>query len=273
MGNHYIHNLDPIALNIGDFLVPWYWLVYLLGFFFIYVSGPNLIKRVGARPISAVDWSDFLSFGWLGLIVGARLGYFLLYQTEMLEKDPWILIRIWAGGMSFHGAVLGACLAIAAVAYFKKTSPWPIFDVICTLLPVCIVFGRLANFVNGELAGRPSTVPWAVVFPGFYDSLPRHPSQIYEALGEGLLVGIILWRGRLSLRIPSRQTGVFLIGYSFARFGLEFFMEPDPQLGLIVLNLSMGQLLSIIFFVLGLGILKKSSSTILPGLPETTKVL
>ena len=273
MGNHYIHNLDPIAFQIGDSLVPWYWLVYILGFFFIYASGPYLIKRVGAKPISPVDWSDYLSFGWLGLIVGARLGYFLLYQPEMLEKDPWILVRIWAGGMSFHGAVLGACLAIAAVAYFKKKSPWPIFDIICTLLPVCITFGRLANFVNGELAGRLSTVPWAVVFPGFYDSLPRHPSQIYEALGEGLFVGIILWRGRLNLRIPSRQTGIFLVAYSIARFGLEFFREPDPQLGLFVLNLSMGQLLSVIFFALGVGILKKSFSTILLDLPETTKVL
>lgn len=272
MGNHYIHNLDPIAFQMGDFLVPWYWLVYILGFFFVYFTGPYLLRKVGAKPIDSVDWSDYLSLGWLGLLLGARLGYFLIYHLDMLKADPWILLRIWAGGMSFHGAVLGAAVAIALVAIFKKKSPWPVFDAVCTLLPVVIVFGRIANFVNGELAGRTSTVPWAVIFPEFYDSLPRHPSQIYEALGEGVLVGLFMWKGRQNLKLPSRQTAVFLMAYSGARFLLEFYREPDPQLGLLLLELSMGQILSALFFTLGLLILRKTYTTIDPDWASTTKV-
>ena len=267
---HYIHNLNPIAFQLGELIIPWYWLVYLVGFFYIFFCGQRLIKYFQIQ-VTPTDWSDSLVAGWVGLFLGARLWYFVIYQPEMLLSDPAVLAHIWAGGMSFHGGIFGAGLAILTVGFWKRKSAWPILDTICTLLPLCLGMGRLANFINGELAGRPTNVPWAVVFPELYDSLPRHPSQIYEALGEGLILGLILWAGRKHILIPGRQTALFALSYSIIRFILEFFREPDPQLGLVVGSLSMGQILCGLFFVLGLILYKKSKPTILPDFSETAK--
>ncbi|MEI8026934.1 MAG: prolipoprotein diacylglyceryl transferase [Pseudomonadota bacterium] len=269
---HYIHNLNPIALQLGELIIPWYWLVYLVGFFYIYFCGQWLIKHFQLQVTSS-DWSDSLVAGWVGLFLGARLGYFSLYQPEMLRSDPAVLLRIWAGGMSFHGGIFGAGLAILIVGFWKRKSVWPILDTICTLLPLCLGMGRLANFINGELAGRPTNVPWAVVFPELYDSLPRHPSQIYEALGEGLILGLILWTGRKNILMAARQTALFALSYSIIRFFLEFFREPDPQLGLLAGSLSMGQILCGFFFVLGLILFRRSRPTTRPDFSETAKVL
>ena len=269
---HYIHDLNPIAFQLGEFIIPWYWLVYLAGFFYIFFCGPRLLRSYKLE-VTPTDWSDSLVGGWVGLLVGARLGYFLIYQPGMLRSDPSVLLRIWAGGMSFHGALIGAGVAISAVAIWKRKSAWPILDSICTLLPPCLGLGRLANFVNGELAGRPTNVPWAVIFPEFYDALPRHPSQIYEAFGEGLLLCFLLWRVRKNILQPARQTSLFVLFYSSIRFFLEFFREPDTQIGWVLGKFSMGQILCGLFFILGLILFRKSRPTILRDFSETTKVL
>jgi phosphatidylglycerol:prolipoprotein diacylglycerol transferase len=255
MPNYYIHDLNPIAINYGSVVIPWYWLIYLLSFFYIFWLGPKLFCRNLSNPITPKDWSDYLCFSWIGMLLGARLGYFCIYQPGLLLSQPFEVFRIWAGGMSFHGGLLGVFCTIVMIAKLKNQSPWRILDIFATLIPLCIGAGRVANFINGELAGRVTDVPWAVVFPTLFDYLPRHPSQLYEALGEGLILGGLMWRSRSQLANLSHQTALFAIYYGTLRFFLEFFREPDPQLGLLLFNLSMGQLLSLILLLFGLYLL------------------
>lgn len=251
MQNYYIHDLNPIAISYGSVVIPWYWLIYLLSFFYIFWIGPRLFSRNLSNSITPKDWSDYLCFSWIGMLLGARLGYFSIYQPGLLLSHPFEIFRIWAGGMSFHGGLLGVFCSIVLISKMKNQSPWRILDIFATLIPVCIGAGRIANFINGELAGRVTDVPWAVVFPTLFDQLPRHPSQLYEALGEGLILGGLMWWSRRQLTNLSHQTALFAIYYGTIRFFLEFFREPDPQLGLLLFNLSMGQLLSLILLLFG----------------------
>ena len=252
MPNYYIHDLNPIAISFGPLVIPWYWLVYLMGFFYIFLLGSKLLKWNTSSALTPNDWNDYLCFSWIGMILGARLGYFCIYQPKALMENPFEILRIWAGGMSFHGGILGVFCTVALISKIKRQSPWRILDIFATLVPLCLGAGRIANFINGELAGRVTDVAWAVVFPTLFDDLPRHPSQLYEALGEGLLLGWLLWTNRRHLATLSHQTAFFAVYYGIIRFFLEFFREPDPQLGFLFFNFTMGQMLSIFLIITGL---------------------
>jgi phosphatidylglycerol:prolipoprotein diacylglycerol transferase len=239
-GSWYVHNLDPIALEIGDAQLPWYWLVYLFG----WVGAAWSLKasrRLMNQPASPAAVNDILFWGWLGVIIGGRLGYVVAYNLAYYWERPTEVFALWNGGMSFHGGFLGLAVACAYVARKHKMPIVSLTDPLALTLPWFLGLGRLANFVNGELPGRASTLPWAVIFPSPFDDTPRHPSQIYEAFSEGFLLGALLWVfKRPLLKKPGLTTVAFTTGYAVFRFLVEFTREPDAQLGLIA-GLSMGQ--------------------------------
>ena len=248
----YHHNLDPIALRIGDFSIPWYWLVYVFGWFWCdaisrkisMTSGNEIDQKLFERARS-----DFFLWGWVSLIFCSRMTYVFIYNWSHYLKNPEQIFAIWNGGMSFHGGLIGVAIAAFALSRAYKISIFNLTDPIALAIPAVLFFGRLSNFANGELPGRISTVPWAVVFPSPFDGAPRHPSQIYEALAEGIFVGLILFLGRKKLLTrPGALSFGFMGLYAAARFFVEFFREPDPQLGLI-LGFSTGQWLCVFMMV------------------------
>lgn len=247
-------DISPIAVSLGPLDIRWYALAYLVGFlagwkYALYLVGLNPNHRPNKDDID-----NFIPFAVLGVILGGRLGYVLFYQFDVYMHDPLAALRIWQGGMSFHGGVLGVIVAIIGYALYNKINVLRLADIVCAAVPIGLFLGRLANFVNGELFGRVTTAPWGVIFP-YGGEEPRHPSQIYEAVLEGLVLFVVLFV--LSTRTwvrarPGFITGVFLSGYALARFAVEFFREPDFNLGFIVQQFSMGQVLSVPMFILGL---------------------
>jgi phosphatidylglycerol---prolipoprotein diacylglyceryl transferase len=243
---------DPVALHLGPLVIRWYALAYLVGFLGGWWYGVRLVSLSGARPNKA-DIDDFIAWAIVGVILGGRFGYVLFYNFAQYADDPLAVFKVWEGGMSFHGGVAGIIIALLIFSHYRKFSPRRLADVICTVAPIGLFFGRCANFVNGELYGRVTDVPWAVKFPaGGYE--PRHPSQLYEAGLEGLvllvLLGVLARREQIR-ETPGILTGVFLIGYGLSRIFVEFFREPDAQLGFIFAHVSMGQILSVPMIVLG----------------------
>ena len=245
---------DPIAFQIGPLAVRWYGLMYLLAFTLVLVLGRWRIAR-GLTKLTARDLDDLLFYCMLGTIVGGRLGYVLFYKASHYLAQPLDLFKVWEGGMSFHGGLIGVMLAFLYFAKRRGYTFWQIADFGAPLVPTGLAAGRLGNFINGELWGRPTDLPWAMVFPQAHDGLPRHPSQLYEVGTEGLLLFILVWWFARRPRPDGAVSGVFLIGYGIARFCVEFTREPDDFLGLLALNLSMGQWLSIPMIVFGIGIL------------------
>ena len=242
---------DPAAIRIGSFAIHWYGLMYLMAFAQFLLLGR---LRIRSPQYQALGWSykdleDLLFAGVLGVVLGGRLGYTLFYQPDFYLTHPLNILKLWEGGMSFHGGLLGVILAMLWFAYRHKTTFFVVSDLVAPLVPFGLAFGRLGNFINGELWGRPTDLPWAMIFPQV-DSLPRHPSQIYQFLGEGILLGIILWIFSSKPRPLGQVSGLFLLGYGVCRFLAEFAREPDAFLGLLGLGLSMGQWLSLpmIFF-------------------------
>lgn len=239
-------DIDPIALSLGPLHIRWYGLAYLTGFLGgWYYSGWLAGLDRGRRP-NREDIDNLLPLLVLGVILGGRIGYILFYNLAAFIDRPLDMFKIWEGGMSFHGGLLGVVAVILAYAWRHKISALAIGDLISTAAPIGLFFGRLANFINGELYGRVTTVSWAMIFPRGGD-IPRHPSQLYEAALEGVLLFIILFL--LARRPKIRHThgllfGSFLIGYGFCRVVVEHFRDPDPQIGLILQYFSMGQLLS-----------------------------
>lgn len=235
--------IDPVALHLGPIQIHWYGLMYLLGFVSAWFLAAYRVKRLG------LDWSkeqisDLIFYGALGVVIGGRLGYMLFYNFFAFIKAPWTLFAIWTGGMSFHGGMLGVFVALWFFAYKQDKSFFAVTDFVAPLVPIGLGAGRLGNFINGELWGRVSDVPWAMVYP-HVDALPRHPSEIYQFLVEGGLLFIILWVYALKPRPQMATSGLFLLVYGLGRFVTEFYRQPDPQLGLIVLDtFTMGQLLS-----------------------------
>ncbi len=232
--------IDPVAISLGPLAIHWYGLMYLLGFAFVWLLG----RYRAARH----DWQhgqleDLLFYGALGVILGGRLGYALFYDLAANLENPLNLLKIWQGGMSFHGGLIGVLIAFW---YFgRKTGKgfFEISDFIAPMVPVGLMLGRIGNFINGELWGRVSDVPWAMVFPGA-GPLPRHPSQLYQAALEGLLLFIILWLYSAKPRTRAAVSGLFLLGYGVFRFIVEFVRIPDPQYGYIAFGwLTMGQIL------------------------------
>jgi phosphatidylglycerol:prolipoprotein diacylglycerol transferase len=235
--------IDPVALQIGPLAVHWYGLMYLFGF-----AGAWALARLRARrddwPVSPLQVDDLLFYGALGVIVGGRVGYMLFYQPMMLIGSPLSLFAIWDGGMSFHGGLLGVLVAMGLFAHRQKLAFFTITDFIAPLVPVGLFFGRIGNFINGELWGRPTSLPWGMIFPGAGPE-PRHPSMLYEALLEGLLLFALLWWFSHKPRPRMAVSGLFLLGYGVFRFGVEFVREPDAHIGYLAGGwLTMGHLLS-----------------------------
>jgi phosphatidylglycerol:prolipoprotein diacylglycerol transferase len=252
---HWVHDLEAVALDLGFFQLRWYSLAYLAGILLGYLYLRRLIKQPGA-PMARRHADDFVFYVTLGIIIGGRLGYVLFYQPAFYLANPLKSLQIWDGGMSFHGGLIGATLAVLYLARKNGLSFLRVGDYACMCGPFGLFFGRLANFVNGELWGRPSDVSWAIVFPTG-GAVPRHPSQLYEAALEGLLLFAVLWvlfwvtRARYK---PGMLAGVFVLGYGIARFVVEYFRMPDDHLTSFAAQtgLSMGQWLTIPMFLLGL---------------------
>ncbi|HEX9703574.1 MAG TPA: prolipoprotein diacylglyceryl transferase [Rhodospirillales bacterium] len=245
--------IDPVIFAVGPFAVRWYALAYIVGL----LLGWRLMRRLAARPpqaATAEQVDDFLVWATLGVVLGGRIGYVVFYNAGYYLENPLAVFAVWRGGMSFHGGLLGVAVAIVAFCRKRGLDLWQFSDRIACVAPVGLFFGRIANFINGELFGRVTDVPWAVVFPRG-GPVPRHPSQIYEALGEGaLLFVVILWLARDERRLARGGflTGVFLAGYGAARMVGELFREPDAHLGFLGFGTTMGQWLSLPLLAAGL---------------------
>ena len=250
-------NLDPVLIQLGPFAIRWYALAYIVGILLGWLYARAIIRNQklwgGPAPMTVTDFDDFIVWVTLGVILGGRLGYVLFYNPAYFAEHPLEALQLWKGGMSFHGGFTGC---VVAVVLFAKSRAIPVLslgDVTCAVGPIGLFLGRLANFINGELWGRPSDVPWAMVFPTG-GPLPRHPSQLYEAALEGIMLLIVLGllvRGG-ALKRPGLIIGAFAIGYAIARSFCELFREPDPQLGFLWGGLTMGMVLSLPLLLFGI---------------------
>ncbi len=252
------HLTWPFAMTLGPFEVRWYALAYITGIVFGWWYIRRLIdnaKLWGGRPRpQAIDIDDFVTWATLGIILGGRTGYVLFYDPKHYMADPLDIIRLWNGGMSFHGAFAGLTLAMILYARPRPFSAFTLFDLVASAAPIGLFFGRIANFINGELWGRATDVPWAVIFPRGGD-IPRHPSQLYEMALEGFVLFLVLrylTHSRGALAKPGLVSGTFVIGYGLARIAVEFFREPDVQVGYLFGFITMGQILSLPMIALGL---------------------
>ncbi|MDD3370997.1 MAG: prolipoprotein diacylglyceryl transferase [Alphaproteobacteria bacterium] len=249
-------NIDPVAFSIGPLAVRWYALAYLVGLIAGWKWGLALAKRDPNKLLKPELFDDFLTWAVIGVIAGGRTGYVLFYNFNEYTADPLEALRVWHGGMSFHGGMLGVILAAWIFSHVKKIPLFAFTDIVACVAPIGLGLGRIANFINGELFGRETDVPWGMVFP-HGGNAPRHPSQLYEAATEGLLLLLIMALLSRSNKIRMRKgfmSGTFLALYGVFRFGIEFFREPDPQLGFLFAGATMGQLLCIPMFIAGVAI-------------------
>ncbi|AFN35486.1 prolipoprotein diacylglyceryl transferase [Taylorella equigenitalis] len=242
--------IDPVAIDLGFIKVHWYGIMYLVGFFFAWLLGRYRIKK-GYFNISFNRFEDLLFWSILGVVFGGRLGYVLFYNPVYYFWNPQKIFAFWDGGMAFHGGLIGVTIAMAYFAYKEKKHFLEVTDFVSPLVPLGLAFGRLGNFINGELWGRVTDVPWAMIFPGS-DGQPRHPSQLYQMMGEGFLLFLIVWIYSSKPRLIGKVSGLFVMGYGVFRFLAEFAREPDRQLGYLAFGLSMGQWLSVPMILLGL---------------------
>ncbi len=250
-------NFDPVLISIGPLAIRWYALAYIVGILLGWLYARILIRNEalwgGRAPLTVGNFDDFIVWITLGIILGGRLGYVLFYNPAYFAANPLEIVQVWGGGMSFHGGFAGCVIAVLLFARSAKVPVLSLGDLTCAVAPIGLFLGRIANFINGELWGRTTDVPWAFVFPGA-GPLPRHPSQLYEAVLEGLVLFIVLAIAvRMgSLKRPGLTIGLFAIVYALGRSFCEFFREPDPQLGFLWGGLTMGMLLSIPLFLAGL---------------------
>ena len=257
--------IDPVIFSIGPLAVHWYGMAYVAGILFAWwytrrlVSTPRLWAR-DVPPMNPADLDDFLVWAALGVIAGGRIGYVLFYDLSRYLDNPADIVKIWSGGMSFHGGALGVLVAMVLFARARGIALWALVDTISAAVPVGILFGRLANFVNGELWGRPTDAAMAMIFPNDPEQLPRHPSQLYEAALEGVvlfaLLTLLVWGAR-KLKQPGFVTGAFVAGYGASRIVVEFFRSPDAHIGYLAGTdwLTMGMVLSLPMVIAGLAIM------------------
>ncbi len=259
--------IDPIAISIGPIAIRWYALAYVAGLLGGWFYAKRLAARAdlwgGLKQPKPIDVDDLIVWVALGVVLGGRIGYVLFYNLSSYLSQPLEIFAVWRGGMSFHGGFLGAVLAIVLFARSRGLNPLAMLDMAAVVTPIGLFFGRIANFINGELWGRPAPdFPYAVVFP-HAGPVPRHPSQLYEAFGEGLILFIVMAFAarRFGFRRPGLLGGIFVLGYALARISAEFFREPDEQLGFLVGSsvqalgggITMGMLLSIPMALVGAG--------------------
>ncbi|MFY9836851.1 MAG: prolipoprotein diacylglyceryl transferase [Xanthobacteraceae bacterium] len=252
--------INPILISIGPFSVRWYALAYIVGIIagWFYARAIISSERLwgGPAPFTVIDFDDFVIWITLGIILGGRIGYVLFYNLPHFAENPIEILQLWNGGMSFHGGVLGCIVAIVLFAMRRGIPVLSLGDVAAAVAPIGLFLGRIANFINGELWGRPTDVSWAIVFP-HGGPIPRHPSQLYEATLEGVVLFIVLaLLVRFgALKRPGVVTGIFAIGYGVARITCEFFREPDVQLGFLWGGLTMGMLLCVPLILAGIAVL------------------
>jgi len=236
--------IDPVAVSLGPLKVHWYGLMYLIGFAAAWWLGTHRAKRPDT-PFTPEQISDLIFYGALGVIAGGRLGYMLFYDFGTIVENPVRIFYVWQGGMSFHGGLIGVLIAMIFCARKFKLTFFQITDFLAPLVPIGLGMGRIGNFINGELWGRTTDVPWGMVFPGAGE-LPRHPSQLYQASLEGLALFLILWFYSRKPRPTMAVSGLFLICYGLFRITAEFFRQPDAQIGYLAFDwLTEGQLLSL----------------------------
>tara|TARA_B100001063_G_scaffold246875_1_gene288238 strand:- start:1716 stop:2498 length:783 start_codon:yes stop_codon:yes gene_type:complete len=245
----FINNFDPVAFQIFSIEIRWYSLAYVMGI----SLGWYFNKKIFIENTEIKEkFDDYITYLIVGVIIGGRIGYILFYNPTYYSNNLIDVFKIWQGGMSFHGGLLG--VIVASIVYAKKNNqnPFCYLDLVSIVAPVGIFFGRIANFINSELYGIETNLPWAVKFIQV-DNILRHPSQLYEAIFEGAILFIILiyFRNKGMLKTPGLISGFFLIFYSLFRFIIEFLRVPDEQLGYMFLNLTMGQIISFIFFLIG----------------------
>ena len=273
----HLHQIDPIAISIGPVSIHWYGLMYLVAFGVGWWLGLKRL-RAGRLPVSEQAYSDLFIYGMLGVILGGRLGYVLFYGLSDLVADPVSILRVWEGGMSFHGGLLGVLVSTLYWSWRNRIAFWDTVDFVAPIVPHGLGFGRLGNYIGGELWGRTSDVPWAVIFPkslppaydsqevmlaayraGELDAYARHPSQLYEAILEGLVMFAVLWWFSSKPRPRYAVAGMFGLLYGSFRFAVEFVREPDSHMGYLAGGwLTMGMLLSLPLIATGLVLLAMS---------------
>ena len=255
----FIHNFDPVLIDLGFFQIRWYSVAYILGILIGWVYANNIIKltsnnKYNFKQVTTKQFDDLIIYLVAGIIIGGRLGYIIFYNFEYYIQNLSEIFKLWQGGMSFHGGLVGVIISIIIFSKKSDTNFFKFADIISCVAPIGILLGRMANFINGELYGKITTLPWAIIFPNA-GNLPRHPSQIYEAMLEGVVLFLIINYLALKRKLLYKTgfiSGSFLIYYSILRIFSESFREPDAHVGLIFDYFSMGTLLSIITFLIGL---------------------
>ena len=258
-----VHNFDPILIDLGIFQIRWYSIAYIMGIVLGWAYAIRIIREITRKynftAIKTKDFDDLIIYLILGIIFGGRIGYIIFYNFQYYVENIFEILKIWEGGMSFHGGLLGVVVATFIFSKNRGINFFYFSDIICCVAPIGIFLGRIANFINGELYGKVSTLPWSVIFPAG-GNYPRHPSQIYEAILEGVFLFILLnffaFKKKLLLKVGN-ISGFFLVFYSIGRIVGESFREPDIQLGYLFNYFSMGSILSFITFLIGCFIIFK----------------
>lgn len=245
-------NIDPVAIALGPIKIHWYGLMYLVGFAALWWFGLQQARKPGSTW-TADQVSDLVFYGALGVILGGRLGYVLFYNLSFYAQHPLDAFKIWQGGMSLHGGLIGVVIALFLFARRHRKRFWEVTDFVAPWAPIGLGAGRLGNFINHELWGRPSDVPWAMVFPNAGPE-PRHPSQLYEFVLEGVVLFLLLWWFARKPRPVGAVSALFLIGYGVFRFFVEFFRAPDAHIGFLFAGATMGQLLSAPMALIGIAL-------------------
>ena len=251
----FIHNLDPVLLNFGFVAIRWYSLAYIAGILIGWWLGKKIIiKRFKntSKQFDLKEFDDLITLLIIFIIIGGRFGYIIFYNLEYYISNPLDIIKIWEGGMSFHGALIGVIIGTFLFSIQRKINSLILLDIVACVSPIGLFFGRIANFINGELVGKTTNIPWSVIFP-LVDMSPRHPSQLYEALGEGLILFLVLnfFIFKKNYKIGTCSY-IFMIGYGMLRIFSEIFREPDAQIGYFLNLFSMGTILSFLMILSGL---------------------